>query len=203
VNLYAYVGNDPLNFSDPMGLARCGNLEDPQCNRALDDADRAKDDLDNVKSAIDGITEKMTNGEDLTDGEQGFVNSIGEKFGSKFSSQKGLSKLSKKLGKISKKIGDRGQGMILNKGNWDVENSVAYVIGSAVGGFNRVYINDIYFDKTDVYRQETMVHEAAHLIRATGDKYIRGGNNLYFNSSKAWRNADTYACTVYPSVCGF
>jgi len=24
VNLYAYVGGDPLNFSDPMGLARCG-----------------------------------------------------------------------------------------------------------------------------------------------------------------------------------
>lgn len=204
MNMYAYVGNDPMNLSDPTGLAKCGNIEGGECEQALNDADQAKADVDNVKAGIDGITAKMANGEELSESEQGFVDAVGEKFGSKFTSEKGLGKLSKGLGKISSKIGVRGEGMTLMKGNNRNADIPAYM--KSVGGFmngNKVYLNNLYFSEGNRSRSFYQVHEASHLARFMGDTYIRGGNNSLKNTNKAWGNADTYACLIYPASCGY
>ena len=205
-NRYAYVANDPANFADPMGLARCGDIEGDQCDAALDDADRARAAIDKVRSAIDGVTSKMARGENLAEGEQAFVDAIGEKFGDTFTTQKGLSGLSAGLDKVFNKIGARGEGMVLMQGN-DERPGPAYVefvptrTGLSTG--NKVYLNASYFRNSIDRRTYDSVHEPAHLALILGDFYIRDGQNPLFNNPNALSNADTYACLVVPSPCGY
>jgi uncharacterized protein RhaS with RHS repeats len=204
LNWYAYVGNDPINRLDPTSLAQCGNLQGKKCKRALDDAQAAKKHVDKVRAGIDKVVEKMANGEKLTEGEQGAIDAIGERFGDEFTTAEGLSNLGKGLEKMSSSIGARGEGMILHQGNNKGATDTAYV--RSVRGFfhgNKVYVNDYYFDFPDNVRQRTMAHEAAHLNRIMDDDYIREGRNDHFNSGSAWGQADTYACAVFPASCGF
>lgn len=184
-------------------MAKCGNIEGDQCEHALNDADAAKADVDNVKAGIDEVAGKITKGENLSTGEQKFVEAIGAKFGDRFTSEKGLNRLSEGLSKISNKIGARGEGMTLNTGN-NKGDATAYVV--SVAGFfsnNSVHLNSAYYTSSSQYRQMVMVHEAGHLSRFMGYVYIKNGVNPLYNRPKAWSNADTYACAVYPASCGY
>jgi len=210
-NLYAYVGNNPLNKTDPTGLAKCGTLTGEQCDTAMTDMSNAKAVADKVTSAIKGIVNKMTSGEKLSSGEQKLVSAIGEKFGSSFTSTKGLTRFSSKLGEISNKIGDPGKGIVLNRGDdKPIDGSVPAAYAPVSGLFkqtgNEVDFNASYFNLSggDDMRQEYSIHETSHAIGIPGEAYNKGGIESIRNDEKAlWNNADTYACALYPTSCGY
>ncbi|MCF6216298.1 MAG: RHS repeat-associated core domain-containing protein, partial [Emcibacter sp.] len=209
LNWYAYVGNDPVNLNDPMGLAKCGDLEGQECEDALDDADQARDDLEEVENLLKEIaTQIKENGADsLTDAQQTIVDAVKDKFGNKFGSAKGLTKIANRLGNIAGRIGERNDpfSVRLMKGD-NREGIAAYVVGNGRGGYkNAIYLNNAHLkDKRNDVRQMYIAHEGAHLSGASGDFYrkrgilqgISRGYNMY-------NNADSYACTLYPTVCGY
>jgi RHS repeat-associated protein len=174
MNWYAYVGNDPVNKNDPTGMARCGSSlqggRQDDCDKALNDADRARNDAMTVSQGIKGITSKMAAGETLSDTDNATVSAIGAKFGDKFTTEKGLGKVAKGLDGAANKIGARGEGAILQRGNNADPKSNAYV--KSIGGFfngNTIYINDKNYKNYDGFRAYVILHEAAHLDRKMGD----------------------------------
>lgn len=201
------MGNDPVNKIDPTGMAQCGsNLKGEKCEQALNDADQARKDATTVSNGIKGITAKMASGEKLSDADNATVAAIGEKFGDKFTSEKGLNKLAGGLDKAANKIGERGEGAILAAGNnisipFSGRVAPAYVLGGALS--SKIYLNNNYFSYGSTNRQSIMLHESAHMAGAWRDKYIEEGNNPLFNKSSGYSNADTYSCLVYPGSCGF
>ncbi len=224
MDLYSYAGNDPVNKNDPSGMAQCDkSLSSEQCQSALADADSARFDIQNAKSGIDGISQKMKNGDELTAGEQKALGVIGERFGKQFTTASGLGKLSSGLGKLSSglgklssglgkihdKIGERGSGAILARGNDKDATKSAYVVSAAKTGFfngNKIYLNSSHLNQvSNSVRSMDIVHEAAHLNRFMGDHYRKCGIDSLLNSSpdSVGNNADTYACTVYSSDCGY
>ncbi len=207
MNWYTYVGNDPVNKSDPSGMAQCGsNLTGDKCETALNDADQARNDATTVSNGIKDITAKMAAGEKLSDADNATVAAIGEKFGDKFTSEKGLNKLAGGLDKAANKIGARGEGAILSAGN---NRSIPFSGGRVPPAYvwsplaSKINLNDKYFGYGSTNRQSIMLHESAHLAGAWRDNYIQDGNNPLFNKSSGYSNADTYSCLVYPSSCGF
>jgi RHS repeat-associated protein len=204
MNMYAYVGNDPINKTDPSGMAQCGkSLTGDKCETALDDSDRARNAAQGVAAGLKDVAGRMKDGK-MTDSDRAVVGAVSEKFGKSFATEKGLGKLAKGLEGAANKIGARGQGAVLQQGNNADAKSNAYV--KSAGGFfngNNIYINDKNYNNSAGFRSYVVLHEAAHLDRKMGDEYISGGENSLYNSEKGWGNADTYACQVFSSACGY
>lgn len=169
----------------------------------------ARFDIQVAKSGIDGISQKLKNVDELNAGEQKSLSVIGDRFGKEFTTAKGLGKLSSGLGKIHDKIGERGGGVILARGNDKDPTRSAYVLSAGKKVFfngNKIYLNTSHLDQTsNSVRSMDMVHETAHLNRFMGDFYRKAGIDSLLKSSPGsiGSNADTYACTVYPSDCGY
>lgn len=207
MNWYAYVGNDPVNKADPSGMAQCGKkLPSGDCEKALDAADQARNDAITVSNGIKDITGKMAAGKELSDADNATVAAIGEKFGDKFTSEKGLNKLAAGLDKAANKIGARGEGAVLMQGNNKPMSNGNERIAYASPLTNKIYLNNGFFSAGSL-QPFYMLHEGSHLAWAWRDLYIRKGSNhpLYNKDTPlfgAQRNADTYSCLVYGG-CGF
>jgi len=54
-NLYTYVGNDPLDKTDPTGMNACGGSDDSKCVVTIAFADRSKDDVGKYNDKFTGV----------------------------------------------------------------------------------------------------------------------------------------------------
>lgn len=216
MNWYAYVGNDPVNKGDPMGLARCGSSlqggRQHDCDKALDDSDAARDNARHAAAGLGGIAERKKSG-DLTESDQAAIAVVGERFGKNFTSAEGLAQLAGGLNKMADSIGERGKGMILQVGNEAVDKETgrvphAYVTKINFGVFIKpggtAYLNKSYFNQPGSIREQIMLHESGHTVGFYGDEYgQKGVRGLFGNVSALVGNADTYACVPYSSSCGY
>lgn len=211
MNMYAYVGNDPVNATDPTGLARCDqSLDETQCETAQTNADDARDTAGRLAKGLEELALRIDEGE-LTDDDTETLAVIEERFGDKFATKRGVQRLANRLMRVEEKIGSRGEGAWLKHGNntgplgQTTDVPPAYVLNSFGG--NSIYLNKGFFDSN--HRTFHMIHEGAHLAGAWRDKYVRtyindGVNPLYNKAAPFFglqTNADTYACMAFPSNC--
>jgi len=213
-NMYAYIGNDPVNGTDPKGLARCTTLKGDKCTQAMEDAENTRNDLLTSQGGIAAVAKKMKKGEELTSGDKAIVDAVTKKFGNAFGTAKSLARLAKSLGQMAKRIGEPGKGVKLAAGDDYDTNAVAYTSGFNPFA-NTIHFNSWHFGTDEMERRQTTAHEVAHLNGALltfdgiwdmREWYKSWGIGQIRESStpqRAWDNADTYACTVYPGVCGF
>ncbi|HQV02221.1 RHS repeat-associated core domain-containing protein [Novosphingobium sp.] len=90
-NLYAYVGNDPLNHTDPTGLYSCGkNLTGAECSEFKIAQNRAISVISGGIRVLQSARDKLARGEKLSGPERRAVGQVGRFFGSGSTSIRGI-----------------------------------------------------------------------------------------------------------------
>ena len=210
MNLYAYVGNDPVNGTDPSGLAQCGTLGGPKCEQAKAASHGARDLARTAANDVRNVATKVQNGETLTEGEEGILNAVTSSFGDDYGSADGLNEVAGELDSIADRIGEDGSGVVLNQGD-NAGSAPAYIEYGA--NDNSIYFNDNYFTgRGPLGKQITAFHESAHLDGNLGDVYrgtqlrqhVRNRNRDMPKARRENRpnyyamdqNADSYTCSI-------
>lgn len=198
-----------MNAIDPSGTAKCGSLDGDECAKGLRAADQARADSLTAAQALEDLAERVaeSNGEDLSSDDQAAIEAVSEKFGSAYDGAKGLRELGSALRKIAGRIGPRGYGALLNKGESGTSNNGTVVTGYIIPGQNySIYLTNEGLGRSDAKLGKTILHESAHLTVARtmmewyGKDQISSGVKRGFPMQE---NADSYACLVSPSVCGY
>lgn len=208
MNLYAYVGNDPVSGVDPSGMAQCGSLEGTECEKALDRSDHARDFSRKMADGLGALADRIDDGGELSEDDLAVVDAVAEKFGDAFEGADGLRSLSSKLNEMANRIGRRGEGVLLNKGESGRDSQGRPKSGYSDSG--RPYVMFLTAEglgQSDAGLSKTILHETAHLTGAATiafEKYGRSEISLgIIEGFPMERNADSYACLVYPLACGF
>ncbi len=205
VNLYAYVGNDPVNGVDPSGLLRCEG--DDRCGVVHEAAEDARESLDRAATDLRGVASAIDSGDELTADQQGIVEVFERKFGEGSATESDLNRVVGRIERASERIGAEGEGAAVRFGG-----PSATAAASASGG--RVTFHDSFFeDSSASWRTFIVAHEGGHLaglrdvrlpseaplgVGINGKAYgERGTNWLGANSpSDARRNNDSHICLV-------
>jgi hypothetical protein len=205
MNMYGYVGGDPINARDPSGMAQCGSLQGKECEAAMQAANQARQDLTRVSAAAGAISAKLKNGDKLNKQEQAFADDVKKKFGDKFQGASGLSNLSSRLSQMAGRIGGEGWGALLNKGSDAVKGKDgSTALGYVNPGENyTIYLTSSYFKPHSMGMSRVISHESAHLI-IEDSLYERYGQEQITTGIQRGEdmtmNADSYACIVHSEV---
>jgi uncharacterized protein RhaS with RHS repeats len=155
VNLYAYVGNDPLNRTDPLGTYSCGaSLSSGQCESLGRAQEAAKTQVTKTLGTLKGIQSKVAAGEKLSKSEQKVADTVSKVFG------KGAGTDSKVLGSLV----DSGNKM-LGALNSDIPAEAG---GNASSDYahtdpgSKLTLYDAHFSSSPLQQAETLAHESAH-----------------------------------------
>lgn len=91
VNLYAYVGNDPVNGVDPFGMYKCGSsLSEGQCEQFEQVQDRAINLLETRIDTLEGAQDALANGDKLTDAQSAALSDLNTFFGTEGKGAEGI-----------------------------------------------------------------------------------------------------------------
>lgn len=205
MNMYAYVGNDPMNARDPSGMAQCGSLQGKECEVAMQAANQARQDLIRVSAAAGAISAKLKKGGELNKQEQAFADDVKKKFGDNFQGASGLSTLSSRLSQMAGRIGGEGWGVLLNKGSDAVKGRDGNTaLGYVNPGENyAIYLNSSYFKPHSMGMSRVISHESAHLIIQDSlyERYGQGQITTGIQRGEDMTmNADSYACIAHSAV---
>lgn len=177
MNLYAYVGNDPINATDPTGMAQCGDISADNCDAALDAADSARGQLDQVSSELTGLASALRNEDDLTDRQRALVAGIEQKYGEDSATAENVARLGSWASRASRAIGERGSGMVLNR------STRSGVLGDAGGHGNEIRLSDAAFlldpDTDGISLRGVIIHEVGHKTLGLDDWRIPPGTEAY------------------------
>jgi hypothetical protein len=214
-NLYVYVGDDPVNNTDPTGLVRCSN--DARCETVHVAADEARAIALRGSSALRSLAGAVNSGAELTSDQRQLLGAFERKFGEGSGTASALNRVAGRLERIAEGIGERGSGMRIRFGG----PSGARAAEARVGG-NSMIIRPRFFTMSGS-RSIVILHEGGHGPGGLRDRALPGGapagigfmvdgvrraygapaaNWLGQNyPSEAARNNDNYVCLVH-SACG-
>jgi len=156
-NLYAYVGNDPLNRRDPTGTNSCGEIKDKKaCEREMKNQEVVKAILRRGINSLTGILHKLENGGKLSAAERNFAAGIDNVLGEGASSE--IDTITTLLGVATDSLARANSSLpfLVRPAPELFPNANAH---STDGG---TYLYPNYFAKDDAGRQNEQLHESMH-----------------------------------------
>jgi RHS repeat-associated protein len=134
-NLYAYVGNDPVNASDPSGTVICNTNTNAQCAEVHKAAGQARAAVLQASSDLRDIAGAMSNGTELTAAQQGMVGAFERRFGAGSATASNLSAAARHFDRVANRIGEPGHGLNVH---FRTAQQMGNAIASAQGNSLRI-----------------------------------------------------------------
>ncbi|MEA3049102.1 MAG: hypothetical protein QOG84_938 [Sphingomonadales bacterium] len=217
MNLYAYVGNDPVDGRDPTGLLQC--VGDDRCAAVHEAAASARGAAINASGELKGLASAIKSGSDLTPQQSSLRQAFEKKFGS--ASISTLNRVADRLDNVAAKIGVEGAGDKVK-----FTGPMGTAAARAPMGGDVMLIGPRFFDqdggRNGLGRDSIILHEAGHSaglkdrnlpdfapagIGRMGDS----GRGAYGVAATDWlgandpslalKNNDNYNCFALPT-CG-
>src|SRR3954464_9449188 len=108
INLYAYVGNDPLNRADPTGTVQCEG--DQRCPAVHAAAAEARSSAQSASADLRSLATAVRSGSALSANQQSVLSTFQKKFGSD-ANAKLMDRVAGRIDSIATKIGVEGSGV--------------------------------------------------------------------------------------------
>jgi RHS repeat-associated protein len=221
VNLYAYVGNDPVNKTDPSGMVQCDRKANAGCGAVHDAAAQARNNIQSLRAALKELKSAIKARDGLTAAQQKLKMGVETKLGADATSSRSLGKIDNVLKTAYNAIGEEGKGAKISFGG-----ELGDVAATADRAGNTFNIYRQFGRITSDEQAHAIAHEGIHFSKI-GDysntifvgfgtwvpnwptppgSYVYYGhaaaNELGSNNvGEAWNNADNFACLVSPSQC--
>jgi RHS repeat-associated protein len=152
INLYAYVGNDPMNGNDPSGLARCGNCTSIE-NQTYEDAEaKARQAIGSARTALAAYKQDPESAEG-----QAFASAFNDAFGVSAADASALSQFTRQLNVIDG-ILSSDVPVVMMGSSQDVYGFSATIKGGTV-----TYNRDLFQSgSANDHLTRTVIHEPMH-----------------------------------------
>jgi RHS repeat-associated protein len=221
VNLYAYIGDDPVNGTDPSGMVRCNTNENAQCEEVHKAAGLARAAVLQASNDLRGIAGAMSNGTELTAAQQGMVGAFERRFGAGSADPAHLNAAARHFDRVANNIGERGSGMYVHfRTAAQMRDKIAEAAGNSLrigprflgsasdrGGMSQAFVimhegghpagradEILPLNAPEGIGRTSLGHRRAYGIKATDWLGIHA-------PAIAARNNDSYNCFVMPA-CG-
>jgi hypothetical protein len=213
INLYAYVGNDPMNHTDSSGMLRCTG--DERCRDVHDAAILARAAAQNASADVRSLAGAVKSGTVLDATQRSTLAAFERKFGNGSATASKLNTVATRLDGIASKIGEEGRGMRVK-----FSSNLGSDIAVTVPGSNLMTLGR-QFGAAHTPGYLTIFHEAGHgfnlrdrvLPNSAGriGRVALGERRAYGVKATDWlgahapstalQNNDNYRCFAIPA-CG-
>ena len=212
INLYAYVGNDPVNRTDPSGMVRCQNNEN--CDEVHAAAAQARSTARDASAGLRNLAAAVKSGAALSPAQQKLMATFESKFGEATASK--LSSVAGRFDRIAGKIGEEGSEVRVQ-----FDTNLNRPPATAPFDGNHITLGLKFFGQdggmNGLTQAGVLIHETGHSSglhdlenpygMPTGfGRYSLGTWRSYGNSATSWlgandpvralRNNDNYHCFV-------
>lgn len=196
INLYAYVGNDPVDHSDFSGLAGCpSGMSQSDCGAALAAQKEGLQRISNTEAALKNLTSerdavKSGKQDGLSAGAKATEGYLQKNFGSSGSAT--ISEVANALVGMRKILEDGGGKYTFARTNGNYQGQSTRIFG------HEIRLGKAFFEGVNANARDnrvTVMHEADHIWRGSGDFGYEGRSAGLPSFMRIW-NADDMAIFV-------